>query len=115
MKQDVLDKGCSDLRIVLEEGLIQDAMEKNYWEEFKEFGIVEGFECMVDEVNRIYRLINFHDELTGIRSDKELLEEFILYLSNKESENEKRYKLTKDEERIIKEFLIDLYGDKCDV
>ena len=41
-----------------ENGLISKTLQRNFYEEFKDFTLMEAFECMVDEVNRVNRLLN---------------------------------------------------------
>lgn len=114
MKDEILTNGCSDLRIVVEEMLIPNLIKKDYTKYIQDFGLVEGFECMVDEIDRVWRLINFHDELTKLYSDEELLTEFLLFINDEEG-NEKRYSLYDEEKQLVEKFLKKLYGNDYDV
>ena len=82
MKKEEFDNGCQDLRILLNE-YIPILMQKNWWKDLEDictsFGIVEGFECMVDDVNRVNNLLEFHDKL---QSEEETIRQFILFMKN---------------------------------
>lgn len=57
-----------------ENGLISKTLQRNFYEEFKEFTLMEAFECMVDEVNRLNKVIELHDILAeSSREDLERL------------------------------------------
>ena len=57
-----------------ENGLIAKTLQKNFYEEFKDFTLMEAFECMVDEVNRVNKVIELHDILAeASREDLERL------------------------------------------
>lgn len=44
-------------------GLIVTTMKQDFYEKFKDFELIEAWECMVDEVNRLDTVIKLHDEL----------------------------------------------------
>lgn len=46
-------------------GLIVTTMKQDFWEKFKHLELIEAYECMVDEVNRINTVIKLHDELVA--------------------------------------------------
>ena len=55
-------------------GLVVKTLQRNFYEEFKEFDLMSAFDCMVDEVNRVNKLILLHDILIGLcREDLEKL------------------------------------------
>lgn len=57
-----------------ENGLIAKTLQKNFYEEFKDFSLMEAFDCMVDEVNRVNKVIELHDILAETsREDLERL------------------------------------------
>ena len=57
-----------------ENGLIAKTLQKNFYEEFKDFSLMEAFDCMVDEVNRVNKVIELHDILAeASREDLERL------------------------------------------
>ena len=67
-------KRCiSDLYILLNDescSLLQQALDRDYSEAYEGFGdVVEQFECMVDEITRLWRLVYFYDALASVDSD----------------------------------------------
>ena len=55
-------------------GLIVRTLKRNFFEEFKDFDVIDAFDCMVDEVNRVQSLIELHDILVeASREDLERL------------------------------------------
>ena len=55
-------------------GLLVKTLQRNFYEEFKDFTLMEAFECMVDEVNRVDKVIELHDILVDCsREDLERL------------------------------------------
>ena len=54
-----------------ENGLLRKTMQRDFDVELEDIvhrnGIAEGFECMWDEVSRIYDIYQFHDELCNLR------------------------------------------------
>lgn len=52
-------------------GLIATTMKQNFWEKFKDFELLEAWECFVDEVNRVNTIIELHDELTRRQNERE--------------------------------------------
>lgn len=79
MDENEFNEGCKDLRIVLVE-LIDIYMSRNWKDHLKEVLFNEddfaAFDCMNDDVSRLWRLVEFHDNL---RSEKEVLEDFLLF------------------------------------
>lgn len=57
-------------------GIVLKTLQRNFFEEFKEFTLMEAFDCMVDDVNRVNKVIELHDFLVGISKEdwKALLE-----------------------------------------
>ena len=57
-----------------ESGLIVKTLKRDFFEDFKDFSVMEAFECMVDDVNRVQSLIDLHDILAeASREDLERL------------------------------------------
>lgn len=52
-------------------GLIATTMKQNFWEKFKDFELLEAWECFVDEVNRVNTVIELHDELARRQNERE--------------------------------------------
>ena len=65
----------SQLRILLddENGLLMNTLRTNYETKLEMIlnnnGIVEAFECMWDDVNRVYDVLQWHDELCGFNDE----------------------------------------------
>lgn len=74
---DDLEKMIHKLGVELSDpitGLMVRNLKRNFFEEFKDFDVIEAFECMVDEVNRVQSLIELHDILVELsREDLERL------------------------------------------
>lgn len=66
------NRGLSQLRILLddENGLLMNTLRTNYETKLERIlhdnGIVEAFECMWDDVNRVYDILQWHDELCSL-------------------------------------------------
>ena len=61
-----LDKGVNDLFVVLTSEVIPSYLEREY-KEIYDFGDeVANFECMADDVARVWRLVEWHDKLAEI-------------------------------------------------
>ena len=57
-----------------ENGLIAKTLRRDFFEDYKNFTLMEAFECMVDEVNRVQSLIELHDILAeASKEDLEVL------------------------------------------
>lgn len=55
-------------------GLVVKTLQRNFFEEYKEFSLMDAFECMLDEVNRVNKIIELHDVLVDLdRTDLESL------------------------------------------
>lgn len=70
----IIEKIIQDLEIHLTDptnGIIKKTLNKNYYEEYKEYGLIEAFECTLEEINRINNLIELHDILIQL-NEKEL-------------------------------------------
>ena len=74
---DDLEKMIHDLGVELgdpESGLIVKTLKRDFFEEFKDFSVMDAFECMVDDVNRVDKIILLHDLLAETsREDLERL------------------------------------------
>ena len=73
---DDLERMIFDLGVLLSDdnGVMAQTLRRNFFEEFKDFSIMEAFECMVDEVNRVNKIILLHDILAeASREDLERL------------------------------------------
>lgn len=46
-------------------GLIVTTMKQDFYEKFKEFELIEAWDCLVDEINRVNTVIKLHDELVA--------------------------------------------------
>ena len=44
-------------------GLIVTTIKQDFWEKFKDLELLEAWDCLVDEVNRVNTIIELHDEL----------------------------------------------------
>ena len=44
-------------------GLIVTTMKQDFYEKFKDFELIEAWDCLVDEINRLNTIIKLHDEL----------------------------------------------------
>jgi len=66
-----LEQGISDLYIVLtgEDGVINQTLSRNNMEYYDLGDSVTALECMADDVDRVWRLVEWHDELAGIDSE----------------------------------------------
>ena len=78
MSENMNDKELNDaiyeLGVLLADptvGLIATTMKQNFWEKFKDFELLEAWECFVDEVNRVNTVIELHDELTRRQNERE--------------------------------------------
>ena len=57
-----------------ESGLIVKTLKRDFFEDFKDFSVMDAFDCMVDDVNRVQSLIDLHDILAeASREDLERL------------------------------------------
>ena len=79
MDENEFEEGCNDLLIVIVE-LIDIYISRNWKDHLKEVRLNDGdvvaFDCMNDDVSRLWRLVEFHDNL---RSEKEVIEDFLLF------------------------------------
>ena len=50
-------------------GLIVRTLKRDFFEEFKDFSLMDAFDCMVDEVNRVDSICELHDFLVDISRD----------------------------------------------
>ena len=101
MNEEEFNEGCADLRILLNE-VIDIYLRRDWNEHLKSVRMneddVSTFECMQDDVSRVWRLIEWHDNL---RSEKMVLEDFLLYHKRCSDDDEwdlddKDYKLIND-------------------
>ena len=66
MNKEELNEAIFQLGLLLTDptcGLIVTTMKNDFWEKFKDFELIESWECMVDEINRVNTVIKLHDEL----------------------------------------------------
>ena len=74
---DDIEKMIYELGVLLADpmsGLMIRTLQRNFYEEFKDFTLMEAFDCMVDEVNRVNKVIELHDILAETsREDLERL------------------------------------------
>ena len=74
---DDIEKMIYELGVLLADpmsGLMIRTLQRNFYEEFKDFTLMEAFDCMVDEVNRVDKVIELHDILVDCsREDLERL------------------------------------------
>ena len=74
MNDEELNDAIYELGVLLADptvGLIVTTMKQNFWEKFKDFELLEAWECFVDEVNRVNTVIELHDELTRRQNERE--------------------------------------------
>lgn len=74
MNDEELNDAIYELGVLLADptvGLIATTMKQNFWEKFKDFELLEAWECFVDEVNRVNTVIELHDELTRRQNERE--------------------------------------------
>ena len=64
-----LDKGVNDLFVVLTSEVIPSYLERKYKEIYDFDDVVVNFECMADDVARIWRLVEWHDKLAEIDTE----------------------------------------------
>ena len=90
MNDEELNDAIYELGVLItdpSEGLIIKTMKQDFYEKFKRFELIEAWECVVDEVNRVDTVIKLYDELVRRENgdyDMNLLKEFMLFY--KESE-----------------------------
>ena len=104
-------KECiSSLYIILMEHLIPYTLQRDFYEELKDFEIIEAFECMEDEIKNVKRCIELYDVvvekpilLLNNEDIMELLEDFILF--QKEKLSEKSEELSDVEKDLIDDYL----------
>lgn len=111
--EDYLNDWALQLEETVTQALYTEYGKKFCWEQ------MESFECMVDEITRLHRIIDFHDILAEVPYDKlldaindtgesieDILNDFVDYCIDvplcKKS----------DKEKIIKEFMEDRYEKK---
>ena len=61
-----IDNMIGKLKVLLldeTQGVINNTMKKNFYEEYKDFDTMTAWECFVDEINRIDSVIDLHDIL----------------------------------------------------
>ena len=74
MNDEELNDAIDELGVLLADptvGLIATTMKQNFWEKFKDFELLEAWECFVDEVNRVNTVIELHDELARRQNERE--------------------------------------------
>lgn len=45
------------------QGLIRTTMKQNFYEKYKDFDLIENWNCFLDEVTRLETVIELHDQL----------------------------------------------------
>ena len=68
MNSKELDDYLNDWGLQLEE-TVTEVLHTEYGKKFS-WEQIESFECMVDEITRLHRVIDFHDILVNVSSDK---------------------------------------------
>lgn len=98
------------LYIILMEHLIPYTLQRDFYEELKDFEIIEAFECMEDEIKNVKRCIELYDVivekpilLLNNEDIMELLEDFIIF--QKEKLSEKSEELSDVEREMINDYL----------
>lgn len=110
---DYLNDWALQLEETITEALNTEYGKKFCWEQ------MESFECMVDEITRLHRIIDFHDILAEVPYDKlldaindtgetmeDVLNDFIDYCTDIP------LCVKSDKDKIIKEFMEDRYEKK---
>lgn len=116
MNSKELEDYLNDWGLQLEENVTQalytEFGKKFCWEQ------IESFECMVDEITRLHRIIDFHDILAQVPNDKllnaindgesleDVLSGFVDYCIDVS------LCMKSDKDKIIKEFMEDRYEKK---
>lgn len=116
MNSKELDDYLSDWGLQLEE-TITEVLHTEYGKKFC-WEQIESFECMVDEITRLHRVIDFHDILSNIPYDnflnaingtgetlEDILSDFVDYYISVP------LGMKLDKEKIINEFLKKLNGE----
>lgn len=111
--EDYLNDWALQLEETITEALNTEYGKKFCWEK------MESFECMVDEITRLHRIIDFHDILAEVPYDKfldaindtgesieDVLNDFVDYCVDIP------FCMKSDKEKIIKEFMEDRYEKK---
>lgn len=68
MNDKELSDAIYDLGVLLSDptsGLIVTTMKQDFYEKFEDFELIEAWDCLVDEINRIDSIIKLHDELVA--------------------------------------------------
>lgn len=84
-----INEMISKLKVLLldeQQGVIQNTLKKDFYEEYKDFDTMTAWECFVDEINRIDAVIDLHDILA--ECDDEDLEVLLGYNKSLKEENE---------------------------
>lgn len=111
--EDYLNDWALQLEETVTQALYTEYGKKFCWEQMK------SFECMVDEITRLHRIIDFHDILAEVPYDKlldaindtgesieDILNDFVDYCVDTP------FCKKSDKEKIIKEFMEDRYEKK---
>lgn len=64
-----LEKGVSDLFVVLTSEVVPLMLERNYKEFYDTGDSVTDLECMADDISRVWRLVEWHDKLAEIDTE----------------------------------------------
>ena len=98
-----INNAITALGIMLDDAM-KDALNTRYCEKYEDYGFdsITSFECMLDDINRINKVINLHDALVTTGS-RDLLYAFTGDIDNLDIELMWREDLQKLLEKIKKE------------
>ena len=105
------DKFCTDLHIIINETLMPLMLKRNWDKYFNEEHLFPQetytkFDCMHDEIDRLYRLI---DNFEKLRSDREIIRSFILWWKEQngivDEDGDEFYSLTDSEKDWVELYL----------
>lgn len=68
MNDEELNNAIYELGVLISDptnGLIVTTMKQDFYEKFKDFELIEAWDCLVDEINRLNTIIKLHDELVA--------------------------------------------------
>ena len=107
MNEKDFNQGISDLTIIINETLLPLLLKRD-WEDYLEdirqySGDYGAFDCMQDEVNRLYRLIDWYEKL---QSEEKTIRDFWLFMKSVDDGDDE---LSESEEEWIQLFI---NGDK---
>ena len=104
MNENDFNKGISDLAIIINETLLPLMLKRDWWDYLKDIRMYSGdygaFDCMQDEINRLYRLIDWYEQL---QSEEETIREFWLFMKSVDDDDVDE--LSESEEEWIRLFI----------